>query len=450
MSVAGHLVLQWVRYRSWGAYLVAHSAKSLVWHSSGLLFAFFLTETCRLPAREMGGVIALSLLVSAATDATLGASWQKHNRSPRELGALQAIGAAFAALFFVAFCSLPFVTPMLRLPVAAVLLIGFRLSFATLDVSQNAMIAILARDPKAQAKLLAARNVCSGFASLLVVLVAIPMLLSGADRAMRHLCWASAVGCAVVLAGLILGRSGSLRRAERALDAPSQKPPAPLCLTLTVAGIFVAASTLFRSLEPYAVAYSGFGPGILVWASLGAIACQPVWVFAGRRMSRAQAALLASGIAAAGALTLAISPPPHALGGVLAGLGFGIGSGGLWLMLWMTAVRTNALRRTARLSAVSKAAQAMAALALGQMLHGSSYRLATTGSSSVPSLAMIGTLLVIALCGVVLAVLEWRFSRTTLDAGPTKRRPMVPRGPASALRPPASSSAHGRHAVPAE
>lgn len=436
--------------RGWSGYLIAHSAKSLLWHSSGLLFAFFLTETCGFLPRAMGAIIAASLLVNAAADAGLGATWQRCDRMPGKLARSQAIGAALAALFFVGFCALPFVAAGTQLPMAAMLLIAFRLSFAMLDVSQNAMVAIIARDASARTALLAARNVCSGMASLAVVLLAVPMLLSGTDRALRHLCWAGAAGCAVALSAIVFARSQEWPRAVPAVSSLDTDRPVQLHILLAITGVVVAASTLFRSLEPYAAAFAGFGSGILLWASIGAIACQPFWFFAGFRLSPARAAALAGWFTLVAAAALGASPIPRPLSNMLGGLGFGIGSGGLWLMLWSVAVRTDAVRRTARLSAVSKAAQAVAALALGQMLHGTGYRLATTSPSSLPRSAMIGALLVIASCGFALAVREWRISRTARGEVSGMRRPTALPDPAPVPRPLASSSAHARRVVPAE
>ncbi len=379
MPAANRLAATRSLQRCYAGYLVAHSAKSLVWHSSGLLFAFFLTETCGLSPGAMGAVIALSLMVNALADVAFGTLWHRCQRMPFGLGRAQAVGGVLAAVSFVTFCALPFAPVVVRFPVAAVLLIAFRLSFAMLDVSQNAMVAMLARSPSARSGLLAARNICSGLASLAVALVAVPTLLSGTDRALRHLCWAGMAGCAVALSAALLARSRALRHAGPPADASSIGRPIPFNPLLAIAGMLVVASTLFRSLEPYVVAYAGVGRGILLWASVGAIAGQPLWFLAASRLSPAPAAALAGSIALVGAAALVAPQTPHGLGGLLAGLGFGIGSGGLWLMLWTAAVQTDALRRTARLSAVSKTAQAIAALSLGQMLHGTGYRFAVTG-----------------------------------------------------------------------
>ncbi|NIJ31576.1 hypothetical protein FHT00_003556 [Sphingomonas insulae] len=427
-------------------YLFAHFCKSLLWHASGLLFAFFLTETCGLPPRTMGALIALSLFVNAIADVGVGRSIAPAMRRPTLVLRRQGAAAGPAGLFFLLFCATPFLPAPIRLGAAVVTLIGFRLAFARMDVPQNALVPLLAPDPTARIRLLAARNICGGSASLLVAVVAAPLLLvTETGSALPHVVWAA------IVAGLAVVSAHRLAR-ERGIAVPLMphaghrggRVALPAALILAVACTATAGSTMFRAMEPYAAAYGGAGLGIMIWASLGAILCQPCWAMAGRRLSPRVLPLLAASCALVAAFALA---GPLRAGGIaiaVAGLGFGIGSGGLWLMVWTAAIRGNDqpanLRRIAALTAVSKTAQGLAMLWLGHALHGAPYRTDLAAPGMLRSVTMIAALLMIALGGLLLALGERRLSRTARDAGSATPRPAVQtvQDPAS---PPSAGSA---------
>lgn len=437
----------------WKRYLVAHVCKSLVWHASGLLFAFFLTETCGLSPRAMGAVIAVSLFVNAAADVAIGHRMRSAMRAPASVLRRQDEAAGPTGLFFRLFCATPFLPPSIRLGAAFATLIGFRIAFARMDVPQNALVPLLAPDPASRLRLLAARNVCAGVANLLVAAIAAPFLLAATGGALPHVIWAATVaGAAAVsarrLAGCDIGAPAAARPAHT-----GHRIALSGALVLAVAGAAAIGSTLFRAMEPYAAAYGGAGLGIMVWASFGAILCQRVWAIAGGRLPSYLPPLLAGGCTLAAAVPIAGPLRGDGIGVAIAGLGFGIGSGGLWLMVWTAALRgtdpPSGLRRTAALTAVSKVAQGVAMLWLGYALHEAPYRTDLATPGPLRALTMIAALLLLALGGLLLALGERRLSRTSRDAGRATPHPAVPTVRDRAPPPSAASSAPAPRAAPA-
>lgn len=404
-------------------YLIAHFSKSLLWHASGLLFAFFLTETCGLPPRTMGALIAVSLFVNAAFDLAIGRSIRHAMRMPFIMLRRQGAAAGPASLFFLLFCATPFLPASIRLCAAIVTLIGFRVTFSRMDVPQNALVPLLAPDPASRMRLLAARNVCGGSASLLVTTVAAPLLLVETDSALPHIAWAAIVAGAVVVSACRLARGRCVAASSTSEAAhPGGRAALSGALVLAITCTVTAGSTMFRAMEPYAAAYGGAGLCIMIWASFGAILCQPLWAMVGRGLPPHVPPVLAGGCTLAAALAIAGPLCAGGIGIAVAGLGFGIGSGGLWLMVWEAAIRGNDqsanLQRISSLTAVSKTAQGLAMLWLGHALHGAPYRTVLATPGMLRSLTMVAALLLITLGGLLLALGERRLSRTSRDAGP--------------------------------
>ncbi|MGR6331032.1 MFS transporter [Sphingomonas sp. XXL09] len=405
------------------SYLVAHFCKSVLWHASGLLFAFFLTETCALPPRSMGTVIAGSLFVNAASDVTIGWRIGAHMQTPAIVMRRQGAAAGPVGLFFLLFCATPFLPVSIRLGAALVTLVGFRIAFSRMDVPQNALVPLLAPDPASRMRLLAARNVCGGSASLLVAAIAAPLLLAQKGSALPHAAWAAIVAWAAVVSARHLATArGIAAPATPEAPYPGRRAALPGAFVLSIACAATAGSTMFRAMEPYAAAYGGAGIGIMIWASLGAILCQPFWAVAGHRLSPHMPPLLAGGCALVAAFAIAGPLRAGGVGVAVAGLGFGIASGGLWLMVWDAAIRGNDqsanLQRIVSLTAVSKTTQGLAMLWLGHALHGAPYRTVLATPGMLRSLTMVAALLLITLGGLLLALGERRLSRTSRDAEP--------------------------------
>jgi len=73
------------------AYCAAHFGKSLFWNCGTLLLAFFLTEVAGLSPLMMGGVLAGSLLLSAATDVVIGRTLRRRLSFTRSAAVLQVV-----------------------------------------------------------------------------------------------------------------------------------------------------------------------------------------------------------------------------------------------------------------------------------------------------------------------------------------------------------------------
>lgn len=404
-------------------YLLAHFAKSHLWHASTLLFGFFLTEICALDTRAMAAIMAGSLMLNGLIDAALGACWSRTVTTVGAATRRQALAAPFACLFFLAFCATPLLAPGYRLGWAMAMLVAFRACYPFVDVPQNAMVALLVPGTDARCELLARRNVASGLAGLSVATLAAPLLINGQALAV----WLSWAGC---LALFVCGTAWSLRGGP---ENDHRAPPNPVLerdariampILLAILVLMMVLGTSFRALEPYYAAYAGAGGSLLIGGALGGIVSPPIWALCHRRLGPASVLSGAAALLLLAAAALLVAPP--ALAGAMAGLGFGAGMSGLWLILWSAmmahAATAKATGHAGLFTCVSKLGQAAAMLLLGEILSASPYRVTMADPRSAPLLLMAAAAGIVALLCVA-AIPVFRISRTACDEKPGPRRP---------------------------
>lgn len=387
-------------------YLLAHFAKSQLWHASTILFGFFLTEACGLSATAMGLVMAGTLVLNGAIDAALGIGWRAQVVGLAGAARLQLAAAPVVCLFFLLFCATPLVGPDARLPWALAMLLGFRLAYPVLDVPQNAMVALAPLGEDGRCTLLARRNIASGLASIAVGAAAGPLLIRGAGIG-PWLAWAAVLSLLVCATGWWLRRSPVTGVVDRPARRDADATPLPFATILAALAVMMAASSTFRTLEPYYAAYAAGGSGLLLWAAIGGLISQPAWLACRRRTSPAGALSLAALVLLLAALVLLAPLRTTATGVIVAGLGFGAGSSGLWLMLWAAMMRRAAAGAATAyvgiFTCVSKLAQAAAMLLLGRVLAASAYRVTLADPGSAPSLLIVLSLAILAATCLALA-----------------------------------------------
>jgi Na+/melibiose symporter-like transporter len=391
------------------SYIVAHLAKSQLWHANSLLAGFFLTETCGLRPVHMGWIVGLSLIVNALADLGLGYRWRSAGATARTTAMLQARGAPLVCLFFALFCATGLMPPSIRLAWALVTLIGLRVTYPLLDVPQNALVVLVAPDMHRRGRLLVLRNIASSIAGLTVGLVAAPLLLAPGQM-LGYPLWAIGAGGLAWAGAALLARS-PLPPAPTPSVATGTSPHGPgFGIVLATLVVMIAASTVFRSMEPYFGAFAGGGAGMLIWAALASIVSQPVWLLLVRRLSPVRVAIVMAGVTGVAAVILLGPIRATPLGVAVTGVAFGAGSSGLWLILWYHladhAGRGGALWRTGAFTCASKLSQGVAMIWLGTTLELSRYRTALADPLSLPSLAMVAAVLVLVAACLGLAIAQ--------------------------------------------
>ncbi|VXC99823.1 conserved membrane hypothetical protein [Sphingomonas sp. 8AM] len=404
------------------AYLLAHFAKSQLWHASTLLFGFFLTEACGLDARTMSFIMAGSLVVNGVADAVVGTGWSDSDTIAASTIRCQAIAAPVTCLFFLLFCATPLLDPTVRVAWSMTALMGFRLAYPFIDVPQNAMVVSIARKQVARRALLAKRNMVSGLAGLGVAVLAAPLLIH--ERSMvAWLGWAGGLSVLVCFTALLLRAFEAEPAREPAASDTHERSSIPVLVTLAV--MMVACST-FRALEPYYGAFAGKGTGLLVWAAIGGLLGQPLWIVGARRLGEGGILTVAAALLMLATIVLLGPWRAGPVSAATVGLCFGAGASGLWLILWSAmmarAAAGQATGHVGIFTCVSKLAQGVAMLLLGQVLATSPYRTALADPWSAPSLLMVAALVAIALACLML-IPALRVSRTAFGERPATRRP---------------------------
>lgn len=369
---------------------IAHFGKSLFWHSSELVFAFFLTERAGVPMAWMGAVLAGGLVLSACIDLVLGWRLRGTSFTLRRACRLQFVGACASAAMVTPLFAADLLPPVWRLTWTVLLAIGFRLAYALYDIPQNATLSLATHDEDGRARLAALRLFFSGVASITVATTLAALISNAQSNRTGSFALAALVMSAIAVAsawGLTRVRGGQ-RDTEDVTAAPLGIGRLGFVPLLALMFVLSAATSAFSKLEPYYVTYRWMGQGgtILIAASLGFTMAQPLWLAAIRRaggVSSLLAAIVLLGTAALG-FTLSARAGYYAQAGFA--FAFGAANGGINTALWSSfAEAACAQRRTAAafafamLTASSKAGLAIAGVAIAAWLSAVDYRV--NGSS---------------------------------------------------------------------
>ncbi|WP_158013843.1 MFS transporter [Sphingomonas sanxanigenens] len=368
------------------AYGQAHFGKSLLWHSSQLLFAYFLTEACGFSPYLMGIVLASALLVNAVTDLVVGRALARHVAGFAAASRAQFGGAAASVSGLMLFACAARLEGPSQVALAAGGLGLFALAYSLLDVPQNAILSLAPLDDRRRMRLSAARLVLSGVAQLLVV-SAFALLMRGlpATHAGNGF-----LGLSMAIGLIVIGSAGLLARVaahplpagEDRADAAATDTGMPewrgFALLLGMMAAYTVTTGVVGKLEPYVAAYwfsaATDGAAFMMAIAIGSMVAQPLWTARARHRS-------ADGVLAEAALVLALGGAAFQITGfgivtaLVAGLVLGAGQGGISMLLWTRLAtiahrhRGQATRLFGAFTFTSKTAGAVATLVLGQILH---------------------------------------------------------------------------------
>jgi Na+/melibiose symporter-like transporter len=375
------------------AYGVGHYGKSLMWHGSELLFAFYLTDVCGLAPGPMAIVLGTALFASGLLDISVGHAMRARIRSVHAAATMQTLGAIASGAAFVLFLTLAMTFPPVtssqgpRLGTLALAAgLGFRLAYAFYDVPQNAVLGLIRVDDAGRAGLSSLRFVCSGLASLTIAGVA-PLLLAKGRQAEWFAAFSGAVALASVASSLVFLRTArNANAAPRAEQAPNPKatnahPPWRALLPMLWLGFAIAvAGVVFTKLEPYFVArFLTPNPAratVMLVIACGGIAGQPLVLRIAARAGPVLAFRVSASALAAGALAFAALGGRDAWYAAGAGCIVAFGLNGLGMLVW-TAIG-NLTASSAALSPTltfglltfgQKSASALGTIVIGAVLH---------------------------------------------------------------------------------
>lgn len=390
------------------AYGAAHGSKSLIWHTSELMFAFFLTEVVGLPPSYVGLILALSMLANAAMDLILGWLIRHVVTTTRHAARFQAMGALACGVTLVVFASTEFVPRPLQFGFAMASILAFRLAYPLLDNPQNAILAFVTQDDGGRARVASTRYFVGGTANLLLATVFAPMMINvaSADQAIRF--WA----LTVVLALLAIAASAHLyRQVGRRPDVLIRgvgKPRtdgmsvsevvglAPIAV-FTIAISLSASAPIFSRLKPYFTAFAirdVLDAGlILSAAALGSLVSQFGWSRLAQVWPLISVMRVALLVTILGAVLFYLGASQGvAVGFVGASVAvYGVGSGGVLMSVWslLAGVAATPDSRFAGTAAFglytccSKIGHAMSVGLVGLILAGVDYRSQTVASGSL-------------------------------------------------------------------
>lgn len=339
-------------------YGLGHYGKGLFWHSSELLFAFFLTEQAGLPAVWMGTVLIAGILSSAGIDLLVGQALRRRAFTIESALRLHLIGAAASSLPLIALFATDLLPQSVRIPYALTAALAYRVAYAFYDIPQNALVALAAPDADTRSRLSSLRLAFSGLAAITVATILTTLLFDTQEaRAGRFLV------AALVMSFVAIGTAWHVARGRVPTDAQVALAPMPsrrfdplerdhkgveIAGLLTTMAFASFAISLFTTLEPYYAASAELGATtrlIVLAAAVGLTSSQILWPALVRRWS-AETVLSAAFVKMAVAIWLFGGVGLGYFGQIaMAGL-FGIANGGVGMALW-TVYANSVSRRSA-------------------------------------------------------------------------------------------------------
>lgn len=403
-------------------YGLAHLGKSLFWYASEILFAFYLTEQVGLPASQMGIVLGLGLIVSAAIDIIIATRFRRTLSDAAAAGQLQFAGSILCALAFLGVFLGFWIPAGYGFAYALVSGLAFRIAFALFDLPQNALMALATSDSASRNRVASTRIWFSGVAILIVAVAVGPLVADpeSSTGAMRYLILAlcvavPAIGGAFALASIVGGaeRPEPATLLMRSDTAELARPSAVFWLLIALMVVTSLATPIFSKLEPYFASFVIRSPlwgGVIICAmALGIVLGQPLWSFLCRRHARAVVMIGAAWAQIASLLWFWIWPNDHPAGFAGAAFLFGLGNGGVGMVLWGAFSETVARSARGReglsyaaFTATAKVTLGLGGLGLGAALGGIDYRggenamivmlMTTVPAAGAAIIVLIGTL----------------------------------------------------------
>ena len=376
-------------WRTYLAYGFAHFGKSLFWYSSELLFAYFLTELAGLTPTEMGVVLATGFLASAFIDILAGIGLKRRLTTARSAGDTQLAGAILSSIALLLVFVSSWLPDHIQFVYSLLAGLAFRIGFAFYDIPQNALMALAPTSSASRMRFAATRILFSGLATLVIAATVGLLVAAQAERrgsyfllTIASLFAVMAISGAWHFARLLRGVwPGSDTVSLSRWTAPSKLPPFQRDFWLLLCLMFVTScfTPVFSKVEPYFVAYvlrsPLWGGSVIMSMAMGILLGQPFWLSASGRASPERVMFWAALLQLIGLLAFWLSSSSHPVALTLSAFVFGLGNGGVGMMLWGSFSGTVARMgsRYAAISygvftAVSKVANAGGILLLGFVL----------------------------------------------------------------------------------
>lgn len=322
----------------------AHYGRTLMWHSSELLFAFFINQRAGIPPLLMGSILVTGLVSSAAIDIAVAAALRSPPFTLERTQRLQLVGAFASAVAITVFFAADLLPPSWRFVYMLGAAVIFRVAYAVGDIPHNAILSLATTDFGSRRELSAIRLFFSGLASITVATIFTLLLAKPALNRPG----AFAIG-ALFLSAMVIAVAAQLARyrlAPPATNCSANDPltrqhgglkSAAIVRLLLMMFLLSIAISAFTILEPFYVA-SRYGAdakrSILLASSLGLTLAQPFWSLVGRHWTYRSITSVAVFALIVSLISFAIVDLADYAGQPLLSFVFGVANGGIGMAMW--------------------------------------------------------------------------------------------------------------------
>ena len=333
-----------------GAYASGNFGKNLLWGSAEVTLLFMLTDMLGLSSGVAGAILLGAVLVEAALTPAIGLVTDRRPTRLGRYGLPILVGAPVCAVLFVALYALP-VAGTANVALVALLVVGFRLTYAVFDIPHNALLARVGADSPARARISLYRFFFSSLAALTLSLALAPLVRGGEGPPLSPgglLIYAALV--AVVASLAVIGAWSAVRHVAPGTAAPAASTPpgrrtweavwrtpsllailaagtvASLCLPLFNKSVLYLANTVLARPE--------MASPILTAMVVGQFLGLGLWLRLADHPDKARTLQWAHAAASAGGLLFLLFGRGHPTGLMLASGLLGVGAAGVYGGVW--------------------------------------------------------------------------------------------------------------------
>lgn len=330
-------------------YSTGHYGKSLLWHTSEYLTAFYLAEAFHIPASKVGVLLFAFLIWDAITDSMIGFLIAKFARHTNHYLNIQLTGSTLSALAF----SLFFMAPQDSAPStlfahALITGIAFRTAYTLYDLPQNALLKQIGKNSVEYTTLASLRNFFGGAASLSVAGASTLILSENESSNLTYYWFFTVIIMSIIAVASSLWVSFAYRRTKTFEEKKFRTKtvnvlsilsslPRDYYILLTLVFTFSITSPLFSKLIPFfgkfVIINLNWSGVALIFMVLGIIFGQPLWIYFANHGVNRQISTVSLLMACIATLFILIAFDTIFFS-LLASLLMGAGIGGINTILW--------------------------------------------------------------------------------------------------------------------
>ena len=193
-------------------YIIAHGAKSALWHAMSLILPVILITRSGLSPMQMGTVSMIGIFLSALLTLIAAFTMRQRGADLLSLSHSSLLGSIAAGILFFVLTLMPAGSSADHLLLVLAIIVGLRAAYAFYDMGQNAMIAFV-RLPSMEHMTVPALRAVAGMGAQIIMVAswsaAVSFTRSGRNASLPYILWSFVIPLLCVSSAIFLNHASS-------------------------------------------------------------------------------------------------------------------------------------------------------------------------------------------------------------------------------------------------